>query len=159
MAFATHCQSFHLQLVTSGLTCHPHSEQDRVSYLTSMANLPSDRSPAPSGIRRSSSCRSQHAMQVKIAVAGLTLAVSIVAVRAQNLDNYPPRGANPDIYNTNADGTCPLTGAANPTVSTEKAKAEKTNSKTGGIFPPPATSISALASRQCWHRATIMAAE
>ena len=74
-------------------------------------------------------------MRVKIAVVGLTLTVSIVAACAQDLDNYPPRDANPDIYNTNADGTCPLTGAANPTVSTEKAKAEENKLKNRWNFP------------------------
>lgn len=43
------------------------------------------------------------------------LALSIAGAShllGQNFDNYKPRGRNPDLYEINPDGTCPMSGAA-----------------------------------------------
>lgn len=63
----------------------------------------------------------------KIFAVVLLLAASIAFVPAQNLANYRPRGTNPDLYNTNRDGTLPPTGGALPKTSPKAKSNEKKN--------------------------------
>src|ERR1043166_3753 len=45
----------------------------------------------------------------------------------QNLDDYHPRGHNPDVYNTNPDGSFPKTGAALPKTSAKTRENKQNN--------------------------------
>jgi hypothetical protein len=60
-------------------------------------------------------------------LAVLVLLANRTILDAQSLDNYPPRGRNPDAYNTNADGSFPRTGGAKPATSVKARENTKKN--------------------------------
>lgn len=68
----------------------------------------------------------------KIFVIALLLSASSHLVGAQSLDNYHLRGTDPDVYNTNRDGTLPRTGGALPKTS---AKAKENSQKNRWDMP------------------------